>query len=389
MEAKPPDSNANEPAVDESEFQWPLRYMRHEHFKKGEYLFRVGEPAENLFYIAKGMIRLPELGRLLRAGQVIGEIGIFSPNRCRSASALAEEDVDTYTMGSEEVRHLMHGNPSLATKLIEVVLKRMMENIQAETEARERINAELRIARNIQSSMLPREFPPFPGRTDFEIYATMEPASEVGGDFYDFFLVRENKLCVLVGDVSGKGIPAALFMALSKTLLRSEAMRGYSVNDILARVNTALSADNKECMFLTVFCLILDTRTGETEYCSGGHNAPLYCPSSGGIRFLDQQPGPLIGFEEDFRCESKGVQLNRGDLLLLYTDGVTEAENARQEPFSEKRLGETVAGLRSGTLAQIIDGVRSDIAGHVQGHAQSDDITVLALKYNGAVDRAG
>src|SRR5215471_1138555 len=143
-------------AVDESGFEWPLAFMRREQFKKGEYLFKTGEPADRLFYIANGSIRLPELGRLMEAGQVIGEVGIFSPNRSRSASALAEEDVDTYTMGREEVCRLMSRDPGLATSLIEVVLKRMLGQLKTEIEARERINAELRIARSIQASMLPR-----------------------------------------------------------------------------------------------------------------------------------------------------------------------------------------------------------------------------------------
>src|SRR5436190_11906032 len=201
MGLEPETSHAAAVAVDESGFEWPLAFMRREEFKKGEYLFKAGDPAEKLFFIASGAIRLPELDRTIKAGQVIGEVGIFSPNRSRSASALAHEDVETYTMGREEVCRMMSRDPGLATALIEVVLKRMLGQLKTEIEARERINAELRIARNIQASLLPRVFPPFPGRNDFELYAMMEPASEVGGDFYDFFLIGENKLCVLVGDV--------------------------------------------------------------------------------------------------------------------------------------------------------------------------------------------
>jgi sigma-B regulation protein RsbU (phosphoserine phosphatase) len=370
-------------AVDESGFAWPLAFMRHEQFKKGEYLFKAGDPAERVFLIARGLIRLCELDRVMKPGQVLGEIGIFSPKRSRSASALAEEDVDTYTMGREEVCRLMSRDAALATSLIEVMLKRMLGQLETEIEARERIHAELRVARNIQHSMLPREFPPFPGRNDFEIHATMEPASEVGGDFYDFFLIRDDRLCVLVGDVSGKGIPAALLMAVSKTLLRSEAMQGHPPGQILARVNQALCAGNPECMFLTVFCLILNTRTGEAEYSSGGHNPPLLRSRDGVVSFIGTEPGLLIGYDEDFRWESTALKFNPGDTVFLYTDGITEAENANQDPYSDDRFRKLISALPGSDLKQVLDGVRQDIARHAQGQAQSDDITLLALKYNG------
>ena len=370
-------------AVDESGFEWPLAFMRREQFKKGEYLFKAGQPADKLFYIASGLIRLPELDRCTKAGQVLGEIGIFSPDRSRSASALVEEDVEAYTMGREEISGLMSRNPTLATSLIELVLKRALGQLKTEIESRERLNSELRIARNIQSSMLPRVFPPFPGRKDFEVYAIMEPAKEVGGDFYDFFLVDENKLCVLVGDVSGKGVPAALLMAVSKTLLRNEAMQGRGPREVLARVNNAICADNQECMFLTVLCLILNTRTGEAEYCSAGHNPPLLRSSDRALQFLEAEPGLLLGFEENFRWESKPFRFKPGDIIFLYTDGVTEAENSKQEHFSEERFCTAVSGFRSNDLAEIVNGVRQEITRHIQGQPQSDDITLLALKFNG------
>jgi sigma-B regulation protein RsbU (phosphoserine phosphatase) len=310
-------------------------------------------------------------------------MGIFSPGRCRSASALAEEDVEAYTMGREEVCGLMSRYPALATSLIEVILKRMLEQLKTEIEARERIEAELRIARDIQSRMLPRVFPPFPSRKDFEVYAIMEPAHEVGGDFYDFFLLDEDRVCVLVGDVSGKGVPAALLMALSKTLLRSEALQGHGLSETLARVNNALCADNQECMFVTVLCLILNNRTGEAEYCSAGHNPPLVRSRDGRLQFLDVEPGLLVGFEENFRWESRTFRLNPGDIVFLYTDGVTEAENFNQEPFSQQRFLTSVSGLGSTDLGEIVGGIKQDITRHTQGHPQSDDITLLALKFNG------
>jgi serine phosphatase RsbU (regulator of sigma subunit) len=384
MPLDPAQPHAGEVAFDEAGFGWPLAFMHREQFRKGDYLFKTGDSAEKLYLIVNGSILLPELGRSVKAGQVLGEVGIFSPNRSRSASAVAEVDVDAYAMGREEVRQLMSRDPSLATKLIEVVLKRVMGQLKTEIEARERINAELRIARDIQARMLPRVFPPFPSRKDFEIYALMEPASEVGGDFYDFFLVEETRLCILVGDVSGKGVPAALLMALSKTLLRSEAMRGHPVAEVVARVNRMLCADNPECMFLTVFCLILNTRTGEAEYCCAGHNPPLWRQSDGSSRFLECEPGLLVGFDESSVWESKSLRLSSGDILCLYTDGVTEAENAAKAAYSEERFRASISGAHSADLTKVVEFVRQDIAQHAQGQPQSDDITLLALKYCGS-----
>jgi len=383
MEVGQPNFPAPEAGVDENGFQWPISFMCRQEFKKGEYLFRAGDSAGKLFFIVKGLIRLPELNRVIKAGQVIGEMGIFSPRKQRSASALAEEDVQTYTMGGEEVRELMTRDPGLAINLIEVSVKRLTENLNAEAAARERINAELRIARDIQTSMLPRTFPPFPERKEFELWARMEPANEVGGDLYDYFFVERDRLCLLVGDVSGKGVPAALLMALCKTLLKSEAMRGYPPSEILARVNNLICPENHECMFVTVFCLVINILTGEAECCTAGHNPPLLCSGDGDTEFVYAQPGSVVGFEENATYESKIIRLKPGDILLLYTDGVTEAENPKQEQFSLERFRSCVSSLRRRPVQEIVAGVRQEIILHAQGQPASDDITLVALKYHG------
>lgn len=372
-----------EAGVDENGFQWPISFMSREDFRRGEFLFRVGDPAEKLFFIVKGLIRLPELNRVMKPGQVIGELGIFSPGKQRTASALAEQDVQVYALGSDEVRRLFTHDPGLAINLIEISVKRLTEHVKAEVEARERINAELRIARDIQASMLPRIFPPFPDHKEFELWALMEPANEVGGDFYDFFFVGQNRLCVLIGDVSGKGVPAALLMALCKTLLKSEAMRGFSPSEILARVNNFMCPENHECMFVTVFCVLVNTLTGETECCTAGHNPPLLCSRDGATQVVDPEPGSVVGFEENATYDTKLIRLKPGDLLVLYTDGVIEAQNPNQEAFSLERFGSCISAFRSRALHEIIAGVMQDIALHAQGQAPSDDITLLALRYHG------
>ena len=357
--------------------------MHKENFRKGDYLFRVGDKADRLFYINKGFIRLPEINKVVNAGQVIGEMGVFSPGRERTASALCEEDLEAYTMDREEVMEFFRKDPSLAIELLQLSNKRFIENLKAETEAKERINSELRIAHDIQASMLPRTFPPFPDRKEFEIYATMDPAKEIGGDFYDFFFVDKNKLCVVIGDVSGKGVPAALFMAISKALFKSEATRGFPASEIISRVNNLLCQDNQMCMFVTIFTLLLNTETGEVECCSGGHNPPLLCTSDGSVEYVHSLEGMGVGVLENSKCVSQKMILRPDDLIFLYTDGITEAMNAQKQLFSEARLKACLASLRTRDLTEIVSGVRQQLAAHVQSEPQSDDITMLALRYKG------
>jgi phosphoserine phosphatase RsbU/P len=369
----------------EPSYSWPISFMKRETFKKGEYLFKAGDKADKMYYIQQGTIRLVEINKTILPGQVIGEMGIFSPFKERTATALCESDLEAYTMGRDEVVKFFAQDPSLAINLIQLSIKRFIENLRAETAARERIASELRIAHDIQNSMLPQTFPPFPDRLEFEIFATMDAAKEVGGDFYDFFLVAKNKLCVIIGDVSGKGVPAALFMAISKTLFKTEAMRGISAADVLNHVNNMLCPDNQTCMFVTVFCLILNTDTGEVEFCNGGHNPPLVCEQDGSFDFVDVPKGFVVGAIENMVCPSKNITLKPGEIFFLYTDGVTEAMNPRNEQFSDKRLKESLEKLKGKKeLTDIITGLRDDVLGFAQDAPQSDDITMVALRYNGS-----
>jgi sigma-B regulation protein RsbU (phosphoserine phosphatase) len=305
-------------------------------------------------------------------------MGLFSPGRRRTASAVSEETVEAYTMGRDEVVQLFSLNPSLALELMQLSNKRFIQNLRAETEAKERIKSELRIAREIQASMLPRMFP---DRAEFELYATMDAAEEVGGDFYDFFFVNPTKLCLVIGDVSGKGVPAALFMAVSKALLRSEAMRDYPPHEVLARVNQLLCPENQICMYVTVFCLMLDTRTGVAEYCNGGHPAPLVTNESGRVEQLEAPQGAVLGVMENAVYESRRQVLSKGDLLLFYTDGVTEAINPQYQLFSDKRLQSCLTPNSKRPVAEVVAEIRRKIGDYAQGQPQSDDITMLGLRF--------
>ncbi len=250
-------------------------------------------------------------------------------------------------------------------------------------EEKKKIENELNVATEIQASMLPRIFPPFPDRKDFNIYASMEPAKEVGGDLYDFFLIDEGKLCFLIGDVSGKGVPASLFMAIAKTLLKTEALRGLTPDEILYRVNNILYPENDASMFVTIFCVILDLKTGEMQFANGGHNPPLLCSNGGGIDFMQLPKSFVVGPMPDTEYKSQQMTLEPDDVIFLYTDGVTEAMNPGKELFSEERLKQCLSKLRGKKVKDIIDGVRTEIKDFAQGASQSDDITMLALRFNG------
>ena len=261
-------------------------------------------------------------------------------------------------------------------------LKEYIKNLTETTAAKERIQSELNVATDIQASLLPRIFPAFPNRPEFDIFASMDPAKEVGGDFYDFFFIDDNNLCFLIADVAGKGVPAALYMMVVKTLLKSEGQRLGEPGQILSCVNTILAADNDSCMFATVFCAILDTRNGEVRFANAGHNPPLTLDSDG-VRYLTLKPGFVVGPAEDIRYETERLTLQPGDTLFLYTDGVTEATNFADELYGEPRL---LAALQRGPkedVTAMIHHIRAEVMQHANGAPQSDDVTMVAIEYRG------
>jgi len=244
------------------------------------------------------------------------------------------------------------------------------------------LRQELDIARNIQQSILPSVFPAFPGRSEFDIFAAMHPAKEVGGDFYDFFLVGDSQLGVVVGDVSGKGVPAALFMAVSRTLLRSIALQGVAPAECLGRVNQLLCLENSSEMFVTLFYGVLDTRSGEVEYCNGGHNPP-FLVRQGGIEPLPQTGGIVLGVLPEVGYRSARAKLSRGEGLFVYSDGITEAARAGGELFAEGRLRDALALQRGAEPHAVVDAVVSAVQTWAGDEPQSDDITALSVLYRG------
>jgi sigma-B regulation protein RsbU (phosphoserine phosphatase) len=250
---------------------------------------------------------------------------------------------------------------------------------------KERLEEGLKLAHDIQMSMLPKTFPPFPERRDLDIFAAIAPAKKVGGDFYDFFFLDEDRLCFAIGDVSGKGVPAALFMAVIKTLFKASAGRAQNPGEILSMVNREICRDNDAQMFTTLFCGILDTRTGEIRYSNGGHNRP-YQLSRAGVQQVPKIGGRVLGLLEETSFGGSRLVLAPGETLFLYTDGVTEALDAVGQFFSERRLELILSQIKSASAREQIEHLIRDITLFAAGAEQADDITTLAIRYLGPAE---
>jgi sigma-B regulation protein RsbU (phosphoserine phosphatase) len=245
------------------------------------------------------------------------------------------------------------------------------------------IQRELDVATDIQTSILPRKFPPFPDRKEIEIFARMIPAKEVGGDFYDFFLVDDDRLGFVIGDVSGKGVPAAIMMAVSRTLLRSTAAEGVAPSACCRVVNELLTADSPSDLFVTAFYGILDMRDGTLEYCSAGHNPPYFLSADGRVTRGDNSGGIFLGAMPNMDFESGKMILQPGDAIVVYTDGVTEAQNTQDELFDDARLEESLGGVVRESADSIVDKLIGRVKEFAGTAPQSDDITCLVLRYLG------
>ncbi|MBQ3404941.1 MAG: SpoIIE family protein phosphatase [Oscillospiraceae bacterium] len=264
------------------------------------------------------------------------------------------------------------------------ILRKMqaLEKKQREQAERERIGNELDMATRIQRSMLPHEFPPFPDRREFDVYASMDPAREVGGDFYDFFMIDEGHLCLVIADVSGKGIPAALFMMVSKAILQSCAMLGQSAAEILTKTNEGLCSGNQTDMFVIVWLGILEISTGKITAANAGHEYPVLAQNGSFSLFRDRH-GFVIGGMDGMKYREYEIQLKPGDRLFLYTDGVPEATDADNRMFGVERMLEVLNGDMEASPRELLGNVRKAVDDFVNGAEQFDDLTMLCIEYNG------
>lgn len=264
-----------------------------------------------------------------------------------------------------------------------VNIENYVDRIMKITAENERIGAELNVATQIQEDMLPRIFPPFPDKNEFELYASMDPAKEVGGDFYDFFLIDENHLALIIADVSGKGVPAALFMVIAKTLIKNRAQMGGSPSEILRDVNEQLCEGNEAELFVTVWLAILEISTGKGIASNAGHEYPAVRRADGKYELIKNRHSPAVAVMEGIRFREYPFELHKGDSLFVYTDGVTEATNAENTLFGTERLLNALNKNPAAAPEELLRNVREEIDIFVEDAPQFDDITMLGLFYSG------
>lgn len=259
-------------------------------------------------------------------------------------------------------------------------LERLKEAVR-EREELVHLRQELSIARELQLSSLPARFPAFPARSDFDVYAAMRPAEEVGGDFYDFFLLDDDKVAVAIGDASGKGVAAAMFIAIARSLIKAACLQGSGPAEAMRFANDVLASDNPQMMFATALLAILDTRTGQLRLANAGHNPPFIRGRDGTLRAIEDFLGPALGVADQIRFEERVIDLQEGDLLFLFTDGVTEAADREQRFFDVAGLETALGRLDATDPRRAVEDVQARLDAFTQGAAQGDDITMLALEW--------
>ena len=373
----------------------PLELLMKQYFRRkirnGEYEFyfaRNGLEALSILYnnpdieIILSDINMPEMDGLTLLAKV---------NEMRNP-ALRVIMVSAYG-DMKNIRQAMNnGAFDFATKPIDMedlsrTIEKAIEQINFVHESQkahsqlESLKKDLTTAREIQQYILPQVFPPFPEDSDkMDIYASMEAAKDIGGDFYDFFRIDDDRIALVIADVCGKGIPAALFMAVSRTMIRSKGSQCDNTAECLTDSNRLLASYSVDCMFLTVFYAIYNTKTGLLTYCNAGHNPPHLLRADGTIEEMPEPKNNIVGAFDNIDFKEDTLQLEHGDTLVMFTDGVTEAMTKTYEEFGTERLDNILSGLVGKGSQEIIETVKAGIKEFVDGAEQSDDITMLVLK---------
>jgi len=362
----------------------------------GEILLAPGQANSAIHLLISGRLRIhldhPESADYIpiEEGGCFGELSIID-GRPVSAYVVADRPSRIVTVNEDVMWQRLVTHPGVARNLLKVLSERMRLNgdiILAQLKdklALELLQKELSIAHDIQISMLPPGDQLLQEHPEVSAYAIMEPAKNIGGDFYDAFAVSPDRLFIAIGDVSGKGVPAALFMARAITQMRMEAVRRRSVTAVMEAVNRALCAGNDAGMFVTLFCGVLDVDTGTLAYANAGHNPPVLIGENGRREFLNVKKGLVAGIMENSRYPAGTLQLRPGQMLLLYTDGVTEAMDSEDNDYSEERLMEAAGRTGTDDPRDLINTIRAGISEFVQNAPQADDITMFAIRYLGPV----
>ena len=319
-------------------------------------------------------------GALVLGKRIVTPLNTITERISQLSEGNLEFKMEDVYRTKDEVEELAESFARISHKTVEY-----MQKVVQVTAEKERIGAELSLATNIQASMLPHIFPAFPDRPEFDIFASMDPAKEVGGDFYDYFLRDEDHLCLVIADVSGKGVPGALFMMASKIMLQSVAMMDSSPAQILRRTNDAICSNNEAQMFVTVWMGILELSTGKLTASNAGHEFPAFKRPGGKYELYKDPHGFVIGGMEGIKYREYELQLEPGTKLFVYTDGVPEATNAEKELYGTERMIDALNSNPDAEPREVLENVRTSVDNFVKDAEQFDDMTMLCLEYKGKV----
>jgi serine phosphatase RsbU (regulator of sigma subunit) len=371
----------------------------------GGFVCREGDPGNSFYIILEGEVDVirafgkaeEQLLETTREGDFIGEMSLFQKEGTRAASLIARSHAHLLEMRRDDFNTLIHSDPDAAFEISRVLAYRVRESndhlhernrqleqalqelhaAQAELIVMERLERELELARKIQEDILPKALPTYEG---YSFGAKMDPARQVGGDFFDFIQLSDHRTAIVIGDVSDKGVPAAIFMALTRSLVHAEARRSSSPEVVLQRVNALQFEMSEAAMFVTILYGILDCNTGIFEYARAGHELPLMINSRGELLMLPQHPGQPIGLFSEPALDTHRLQMQPGDTLLMYTDGAADATDAEENFFGLDRLRQALMDAPPGNAQQLCNHLMATILAHQGESIQYDDITLVAIQ---------
>ncbi len=366
-----------------------------QHLQKDEILITPDQENHNLYLLISGRLQVyldsadAQISFPIERGECIGEMSLIE-DRKTSAFVVAQEDCSLIVMPKDIFWDKFIYLPRAIKNLLLVLINRTRKDNEVIRQSMEKqfqlelLQKELEAAGQIQANILPQGIPLFPDQPQVDVCAMMEPAKEVGGDFYDAFALDKDRICIAIGDVSGKGMPAALFMVRIITLLRMTVSQDGPFETVLPTLNQTLCENNDDCMFVTLFVGVFDVKTGTLTYLNAGHNPPFYSTKGGPFNLIDLPKGILLGISETARYEVATLMMQPDDMLVLYTDGVTEAENPQHEFYSVDRACQTLQTVSGNDdITSVVKALSDSVAYFAKGLPQADDITILALRYRG------
>ena len=350
------------------------------------YRSRSAAAGTRLWIVLVVLLLVMLFGAVLMSKRIVKPLNTITKRIANLSETNLEFKMEDAFKTGDEVEELARSFANISHRTVEY-----LETVKRVTAEKERIGTELTLATQIQSAMLPHIVPAFPDRTDFDIIGSMDPAKEVGGDFFDYYLVDPDHLCMVMADVSGKGVPAALFMMACKIILQSMAMLGQSPAEILKKTNEAICPSNEAEMFVTVWIGMLELSTGKLTCANAGHEYPVFKRPGGRFELYKDKHDLVVGAMEGVRYREYEMQLEPGEKLFVYTDGVPEAMNASLELFGTERMMEALNGNPDASPMQVLKNVRKAVDDFVLDAEQFDDLTMLCLEYKGpnAAGKAG